>query len=56
MTTLLSVFWFRWDLRLDDNVGLSQALAAGRPVLPIFIFDPNILDGLLRDNALAASV
>lgn len=37
------VFWFRRDLRLDDNTGLTRALASGYPVLPIFIFDEDIL-------------
>jgi deoxyribodipyrimidine photo-lyase len=40
------VFWFRRDLRLDDNVGLFNALNAGKPVLPLFIFDTDILDQL----------
>jgi deoxyribodipyrimidine photo-lyase len=39
----ISVFWFRRDLRLEDNHGLYQALRGEWPVLPIFIFDPNIL-------------
>ncbi len=51
MTEPLSIFWFRRDLRLDDNAGLSHALAAGRPVLPIFIFDPAILTGLPKHDA-----
>ncbi|MCG7755766.1 MAG: DNA photolyase family protein [Nitrosomonas sp.] len=51
MTTSLAVFWFRRDLRLDDNAGFSHALASGRPVLPIFIFDPAILAGLPRNDA-----
>ncbi len=38
------VFWFRRDLRLEDNVGLQKALNSGFPVLPIFIFDENILN------------
>lgn len=42
----ISVFWFRRDLRLDDNAGLFKALKAGGKVLPIFIFDKNILDNL----------
>jgi deoxyribodipyrimidine photo-lyase len=42
----VSVFWFRRDLRLHDNAGLYHALKSGMPVLPIFIFDPNILDQL----------
>ena len=40
----LSVFWFRRDLRLADNIGLCRALSSGYPVLAIFIFDPQILD------------
>jgi deoxyribodipyrimidine photo-lyase len=42
----LNVFWFRRDLRLNDNHGLFRALSDGKPVLPIFIFDRNILDKL----------
>ena len=42
----LNVFWFRRDLRLKDNAGLFHALQSGLPVLPIFIFDRNILDQL----------
>lgn len=42
----LSVFWFRRDLRLDDNAGLYHALRSGKPVLPVFIFDTNILGQL----------
>ncbi len=41
-----SLFWFRRDLRLDDNAGLYYALKKGLPVLPIFIFDKTILDKL----------
>lgn len=42
----VNVFWFRRDLRLSDNAGLYHALKAGKPVLPIFIFDKEILDKL----------
>jgi deoxyribodipyrimidine photo-lyase len=42
----VSVFWFRRDLRLEDNAGLWKALKSGQAVLPIFIFDRNILDKL----------
>lgn len=41
-----SIFWFRRDLRLHDNAGLYHALKAGRSVLPVFIFDRDILDRL----------
>lgn len=40
------IFWFRRDLRLEDNAGLYHALKAGLPVIPVFIFDRNILDKL----------
>lgn len=42
----VSVFWFRRDLRLHDNAGLYHALISGRSVLPVFIFDKQILDQL----------
>ncbi len=43
---MLHIFWFRRDLRLDDNAGLYHALKSGKPVLPLFIFDREILDRL----------
>ena len=46
----ISIFWFRRDLRLKDNHGLFQALESGKKVLPIFIFDEDILD--LLENKL----
>jgi Deoxyribodipyrimidine photolyase len=46
MKTKISIFWFRRDLRLKDNVGLCHALSSKFPVLPIFIFDKSILDPL----------
>lgn len=42
----VSIFWFRRDLRLHDNAGLYHALKGPNPVLPLFIFDRNILDDL----------
>jgi len=42
----INIFWFRRDLRLHDNVGLYHALRDKNPVIPIFIFDRNILDQL----------
>lgn len=44
MKNKVSIFWFRRDLRLEDNIGLFHALSSPFPVLPIFIFDPNILN------------
>ena len=41
--TSINIFWFRRDLRLHDNCGLFYALKNGGNVLPIFIFDTEIL-------------
>lgn len=46
MQQKVSIFWFRRDLRLNDNAGLYHALKCNYPVLPLFIFDPAILDKL----------
>lgn len=46
----INVFWFRRDLRLEDNVGLFKALQGKLPVLPIFIFDTEIIDELPADD------
>lgn len=42
----ISIFWFRRDLRLEDNTGLFEAYEKEENVLPLFIFDQNILDKL----------
>ncbi|MCW3092435.1 MAG: deoxyribodipyrimidine photo-lyase [Ferruginibacter sp.] len=42
----INIIWFRRDLRLHDNAALHHALRSGNPVVPIFIFDRNILDRL----------
>ncbi|MBH8557331.1 cryptochrome/photolyase family protein [Hymenobacter negativus] len=42
----ICIFWHRRDLRIHDNVGLAAALASGLPVLPLFIYDKEILDHL----------
>ena len=48
----VAIFWYRRDLRLDDNAGLHAALTSGREVLPLFVFDRHILDVLEdRDDA-----
>ena len=47
----VNIFWFRRDLRLEDNVGFSKALQGKSPVMPIFIFDTEILDKLSKDDA-----
>ena len=44
------MFWFRRDLRLDDNVGLYHAIKNETKVVPIFIFDSDILDRLPKED------
>ncbi len=44
------VFWFRRDLRLHDNHGFFEALTSGEEVLPIFIFDKDIIGDLPKDD------
>ncbi len=51
MKEKVNIFWFRRDLRLEDNVGFSKALQGKHPVLPIFIFDTAILEELPKDDA-----
>ncbi len=46
----ISIFWFRRDLRFEDNTGLIKALNEEYPVLPIFIFDTEILDRLPKND------
>lgn len=46
----VAVFWFRRDLRLDDNLGLFRALESKFPVIPLFIFDEDILDNLPKKD------
>lgn len=40
------IFWFRRDLRLEDNAGLTYALEYRKNVLPVFVFDTDILEQL----------
>ncbi|MGG6230151.1 cryptochrome/photolyase family protein [Tenacibaculum sp. SDUM215027] len=51
MGNKVSVFWFRRDLRLEDNKGLHEALQSGNKVVPLFIFDENILESLPKNDA-----
>ncbi len=50
MNKKINVFWFRRDLRLFDNNGLYRALSFGLPVLPVFIYDTDILNRLESKN------
>jgi len=47
----INIFWFRRDLRLEDNAGLFHALNEKLPVLPIFIFDEDILSKLPKNDS-----
>jgi deoxyribodipyrimidine photo-lyase len=47
----ISVFWFRRDLRLEDNTALYHALKSAYPVMPVFIFDRRILREFPKDDA-----
>lgn len=51
MKKAINIFWFRRDLRLEDNHGFFKALKSDKPVLPIFIFDETILSKLPKDDA-----
>ena len=46
MSSKINIFWFRRDLRIEDNAGLHYALHSGNKVMAIFIFDTDILDKL----------
>ena len=48
---MIGIFWFRRDLRLEDNIALNQALNSNIDILPIFIFDQNILEKLDKNDA-----
>ena len=51
MENKIAIFWFRRDLRLEDNVALHNALKSGGKILPVFIFDEEIIDNLPKDDA-----
>jgi deoxyribodipyrimidine photo-lyase len=46
----IALFWFRRDLRLEDNTALNAALKNHKYVLPIFIFDSDILEDLRKND------
>ena len=51
MKSKVTLFWFRRDLRLNDNHGFYNALMSSESVLPIFIYDQNILDKLPKHDS-----
>lgn len=50
MNKTYTLFWFRRDLRLFDNAGLWHALKHESNVLPVFIFDQEILKKLSEND------
>lgn len=55
-TEAITIFWFRRDLRIHDNVGLYNALHENDNVLPVFIFDKNILMSLPEHDSRVAFI
>jgi deoxyribodipyrimidine photo-lyase len=47
----MNIFWFRRDLRLEDNVALFKATLEKEAVIPLFIFDVDIIESLKKDDA-----
>ena len=50
MKEKFTIFWFRRDLRLEDNKGLYKALKGTNKVIPIFIYDTEIIDKLPKND------
>lgn len=48
---MYAICWLRRDLRLHDQAALFAALQSGLPVLPLFIFDSDILEQLPQTDA-----
>ncbi|AYA36749.1 deoxyribodipyrimidine photo-lyase [Hymenobacter oligotrophus] len=46
----IALFWHRRDFRQHDNAGLTAALQSGLPVVPLFIYDTDILDYVPRPH------
>jgi len=38
-----NVLWLKRDLRLHDNPSLKEAVAAGKPLLVVYLFEPSLL-------------
>ena len=39
----VSLVWFKRDLRLRDHTALSEAIARGKPIVLLYIFEPILL-------------
>jgi deoxyribodipyrimidine photo-lyase len=40
---MIDVVWFKRDLRVRDHAALASAMASGRPVLCLYILEPELL-------------
>jgi deoxyribodipyrimidine photo-lyase len=50
--SVVNIFWMRRDLRIEDNIGLFNALRMLENVLPLFIFDTNLFNSSESKNNL----
>ena len=52
------IYWFRNDLRLQDNEALRSAVESAKEIVPVYVFDPrqfeNTRFGFRRTGALRA--
>ncbi len=48
---MVSIFWFRRDLRIDENIALFNALKSNDPIITVFIFDTEIIEELNENDA-----
>ena len=46
MSEKIALVWLRRDLRVNDNRALEAAMKSGLRVVPVFVFDPEILEKL----------
>jgi deoxyribodipyrimidine photo-lyase len=40
---MLNILWFKRDLRLHDHAPLQRAIAAGKPLLLLYFFEPSVV-------------
>ena len=46
----MNIVWFKRDLRLTDNEALYNAIASGRKVLLLYIFEPSLINDIHYSN------
>ena len=40
----VNIVWFKRDLRLSDHVPMSRAIKAGRPIVLVYLFEPEYIE------------